>query len=55
MVRALYYLLEVYVGVGSAGTPTLYDPSLGEQGWGRRGAHAGRRLGARGALPVLPG
>ncbi len=31
VLRALYYLLEVYVGPGSAGTPTLYDPSLGER------------------------
>lgn len=28
--RSLYYLAEVYVCCGSAGTPTLYDPALGE-------------------------
>lgn len=28
VLRSLYYLLEVYVGAGSAGTPTLYDPAL---------------------------
>lgn len=28
--RSLYYLAEVYVSCGSAGTPTLYDPSLRE-------------------------
>lgn len=27
--RSLYYLAEVYVSPGSAGTPTLYDPALG--------------------------
>ena len=26
--RSLYYLAEVYVCCGSAGTPTLYDPTL---------------------------
>lgn len=26
--RSLYYLAEVYVSCGSAGTPTLYDPAL---------------------------
>lgn len=28
--RSLYYLAEAYVCCGSAGTPTLYDPTLGE-------------------------
>lgn len=32
MLRSLYYLAEVYVGCGSAGTPTLYDPALRELG-----------------------
>lgn len=28
--RSLYYLAEVYCSPGAAGTPTLYDPALGE-------------------------
>lgn len=33
--RSLYYLAGVYVSCGSAGTPTLYDPTLCKQqaGW----------------------
>jgi hypothetical protein len=27
--RSLFYLAQAYVGCGSAGTPTLYDPALG--------------------------
>ena len=36
--RSLYYLAEVYCSPGAAGTPTLYDPTLGALGTAR---HAG--------------
>jgi hypothetical protein len=28
--RSLYHLAEAYISCGAAGTPTLYDPTLGE-------------------------
>lgn len=58
MLRALYYLLVTYVGVGSAGTPTLVDPAFCEcarrdkvGSWLR--ASVRRKVGACGESCVL--